>query len=78
MKADFTPNQISVLVMLADVARNEGGEAMVKRRYYGAAISLCKRGLATGRDNFPYRPTYQITPAGMAAVERIEADKCNS
>lgn len=68
----FTPNQRSVLIMLADVARNEGGEAMVKRRYYGAAISLVKRGLATGRDNFPYRPTYTITPAGMAAIEEME------
>lgn len=68
----FTPNQRSVLIMLADVARNEGGEAMVKRRYYGAAISLVKRGLATGRDNFPYRPTYVITKQGMAAVEEME------
>ncbi len=68
----LTPNQRSVLVMLADVARNEGGEAMVKRRYYGAAISLVRRGLATGRDNFPYRPTCAITPAGMATVEEME------
>ncbi len=68
----LTPNQRSVLVMLADVARNEGGEAMVKRRYYGAAISLVKRGLATVRDNFPYRPTYAITQAGMTAVEEME------
>lgn len=68
----LTANQRSVLVMLADVARNEGGEAMVKRRYYGAAISLVRRGLATGRDNFPYRPTYAITKAGMTAVEEME------
>lgn len=73
--AEFTANQVSVLVMLADVARHEGGEAMVKRRYYGAAISLCKRGLATERDRFPYRPVYQITPAGMAVVERIENER---
>jgi len=63
----LTAAQTTVLRDLADVATHEGGGIILKNRFHSAAATLMRRGWVAQTDRFPYRPTYSITPAGLAA-----------
>ena len=60
-----TKAQWTVLETLWDVAQNEKQPITLKRRFHSSATALVRRGLVEKFDNFPYRPTYQITLKGL-------------
>lgn len=72
MNTALTKHQLALLRTLADVAEHEGGEIILKNQYHSAAHALMRRGWVSQTDRFPYRPTYQITPAGLAAWKEMQ------
>ena len=64
-KTTLTEKQWKVMECLYDVAQHEKQPITLKRQFYPSASSLVRRGLVEKFDNFPYRPTYQITLKGL-------------
>jgi hypothetical protein len=67
---DLTPAMQVVMLTLYDVATHEGGQIILKNRYHSPAARLVVRGLVVKTDRFPYRPGYELTPAGIEFMQK--------